>query len=62
MRAILEGEVSQSDAEDTVECLLRTIGLDEEEALALSRRKLPAYVSQMIEEHKRSVMTSLPPL
>jgi AcrR family transcriptional regulator len=48
MRGLLEGELELSDVAETIECLLRMLGVSGEEATLLSKRKLPAYVSKML--------------
>ncbi len=48
MRVLIEKTAEPSAGENTVESLLRTLGVDADEAFELSRRPLPAYVSQML--------------
>lgn len=45
MRAILEKDVSSSAVSETIECLLRMLGVSAEEAATLSRKPLPRYIS-----------------
>jgi AcrR family transcriptional regulator len=45
MRAILEKDVPHSAVSETIECLLTMLGVPKTEALVLSRKKLPAYIS-----------------
>lgn len=47
MRALIEGSAEATTREDTVECLLRMIGIKGDEASELSRRELPDYVTEM---------------
>lgn len=49
MRGLLEGELERSDVAETVECLLRMLGVAGEEARLLSKRRLPAYVSKLLQ-------------
>lgn len=44
MRDLLDGTAKADAGEETIECLLRMLGVPGEEARKLSRRKLPAYV------------------
>jgi AcrR family transcriptional regulator len=52
MRAILEDHAPPSSVHETIECLLRMLGLDAAEAQQLSRRELPAYVLEMFESER----------
>lgn len=45
MRAILEKEVPPSAVSETIECLLRMLGVNAQEAQLLSRKKLPKYIA-----------------
>lgn len=45
MRAILEKDVSPSAVPETIECLLRMLGVNDEEARRLSRKSLPRYIA-----------------
>ena len=47
MRLLLEGEAKPDAASETIECLLRMLGVPGDEARKLSRRKLPAYVATL---------------
>jgi AcrR family transcriptional regulator len=49
MRELLEGTAKQGATEETIECLLRMLGVAVEDARKLSRRKLPAYVSKLFQ-------------
>jgi AcrR family transcriptional regulator len=46
MRALLDKDVDDSAVAQTIECLLRMLGVEPTEAKALSRKKLPAYVNR----------------
>ena len=46
MRALLDGDIEDSAVADTIECLLRMLGVEPAEAKALSRKKLPAYIDR----------------
>lgn len=45
MRAILEKDVTTASVDETIEYLLKMLGLDPAEARLLSRKKLPKYVT-----------------
>lgn len=47
MRGLLEGNLRSSDVSETSQCLLRMLGVPGEEAQALSKRRLPAYISKL---------------
>lgn len=49
MRDLLEGAAKPAAAEETIECLLRMLGVPGDEARKLSRRKLPAYVTALFQ-------------
>lgn len=49
-RWILSGRAPRSAMNDTVECLLRMLGVPPEEALRLSRLKKPRYVDKLLEQ------------
>jgi AcrR family transcriptional regulator len=49
-RWILSGRAPRSAMNDTVECLLRMLGVPPEEALRLSRLKEPRYVQKLLKE------------
>ncbi|WP_449326840.1 TetR/AcrR family transcriptional regulator [Sphingopyxis sp. 550A] len=49
MRELLEGTAKAGATGETIECLLRMLGVPGEEARKLSRRKLPAYVSDLFQ-------------
>jgi AcrR family transcriptional regulator len=45
MRALLDKDVDDGAVAQTIECLLRMLGVEPTEAMALSREKLPAYIN-----------------
>jgi AcrR family transcriptional regulator len=53
MRAILEDQAPSTSVHETIECLLRMLGLEAAEARELSRKELPAYVVRMFEADAR---------
>lgn len=58
MRSLLEGEVKSSAADETVECLLRMLGVPIDEARILSRRSLPGYVVKLFDRVDNSSVNS----
>lgn len=46
MRTLLEGEAPPTTVNDTIECLLRMLGVSPEEARDYSRRRLPLYIKR----------------
>jgi len=46
MRAILEKEAPATTVNETIECLLKMLGIEESEARALSQKKLPRYIAR----------------
>jgi AcrR family transcriptional regulator len=46
MRLLLSGDAPSGTVAETIECLLRMLGVPGDEARKLSRRRLPAYVSE----------------
>ncbi len=53
-RAMLEGEAKPSAPQETIEAFLTMLGLDRDEARQLSRRQLPRYVLNLIEDARRA--------
>lgn len=53
-RAMLQGDVKPSAANQAIECLLRMIGVAPDEARLLSRRRLPAYIIESMEEMRQN--------
>lgn len=49
MRELLEGRARPGTPEETIECLLRMLGVPGDESRKLSRRKLPAYVTRLFQ-------------
>lgn len=47
MRLLLEREAKPNAEAETIECLLRMLGVPEDEARKLSKRKLPGYVAEL---------------
>lgn len=50
MRDMLDGSAEVDAAENTVECLLRMLGVPGEEARRLSRKKFPKYIARWLDE------------
>lgn len=61
MRGLLTGEIRKSAVNETVECLLRMLGMSEEEASELARRRLPPYIKRLIEVAISELPESLAP-
>ncbi|WP_347271302.1 TetR/AcrR family transcriptional regulator [Rhizorhabdus histidinilytica] len=50
MRLMLDGQAKAGLEAETIECLLRMLGVPGDEARKLSRRKLPAYVAELLRQ------------
>lgn len=54
IRDMLDGSAEPDAAENTVECLLRMLGVPGDEAYRLSRKKFPKYIARLLDENPPS--------
>lgn len=59
MRALLEEELDPSAVDETIECLLRMLGVPPEEARELSTRPLPDYIVKLLADPGKVLSSTL---